>query len=157
MHIRSILPVVIVLCALIAIAGCTGTQTPGTTPGQAAASSGTPAGTAGSTGPVSMVTQPTNAIPSYNAITVAVGEKDYLGSIPVIFQGGLGQIHVTKITATLYRADGQVITANIGNKKGDEADLQGTKQTDRVTVDVTMDNGETYRVADQLSEYRTRG
>ena len=153
MKLRNILLVVLVLGAVIAIAGCTGTPA---SSGTAATTSGSSSGTGSGSSPVSLVTQPTDAIPSYNAVTVAVGEKDYLGSIPVIFQGGLGQIHVTKITATLYRADGQVITSNIGSNKGDEADLQGTKQTDRVTVDVTMDNGQTYRVADQLSAYRTR-
>jgi len=151
MHYKDILLVAAVIGACIAFAGCTGTQ-----PSSGTAATTTSPGTGSGSDPVSLVTQPTDAIPSYNAVTVAVGEKDYLGSVPVIFQGGFGQIHVAKITATIYRADGQVIAANIGSNKSDDANLQGTKQTDRVTVDVTMDNGQTYRVADQLSAYRTR-
>ena len=67
-------------------------------------------------------------------VTVNVGEKDYLGTVPVIFQGGMGQIHVTKITTTIYRSDGTQETEPIGANKGDEADLKGTKLTDRVVV-----------------------
>jgi hypothetical protein len=85
-----------------------------------------------------------------------VGEKDYLGNIPVIFQGGMGQIHVKKIDVTLYRADGQVKTVSMGIKKGDQVELEGTKQTDRVVVYVSMDNGDRYKINDVLSPYRTR-
>jgi hypothetical protein len=36
-------------------------------------------------------------LPSEKLVFVDVSEKDYLGKIPVIFQGGKGQIHVKKI------------------------------------------------------------
>jgi hypothetical protein len=99
---------------------------------------------------------PTDAVPEYNFVKADVGEKDYLGNIPVIFQGGMGQIHVKKIDVTLYRSDGQVKTATIGIKKGDQVELEGTKQTDRVVVRVSMDNGDSYTINDVLSPYRTR-
>jgi hypothetical protein len=60
---------------------------------------------------------------------------------------------VKSIEVTVYRADGQTVTAAIGTSKGAEADLQGTKQTDRVVVYVTMMNGQSYKVADVLSPY----
>jgi len=86
-----------------------------------------------------------------------VGEKDYLGNIPVIFQGGMGQIHVKKIDVTLYRSDGaSPITTTMGIKKGDQVELAGTKQTDRVVVRVSMDNGQSYTINDVMSPYRTR-
>jgi hypothetical protein len=98
----------------------------------------------------------TDVIPDQNAVRVDVGEKDYLGSIPVIFQGGMGQIHVKKIEVTLYRSDGQVQNAVVGINKGDEADLQGTKQNDRVVVYITFDNGQRLKTNDVISAYRTR-
>jgi hypothetical protein len=152
MQYKGILIVALLLGACIASAGCTGPE-----PAPPTAATTSSPGTGSGSGPVSLVTQPTDAIPSSNAVTIDVGEKDYLGSVPVIFEGGFGQIHVMRITATLYRADGQVITADLGSNKGDEADLPGTRQTDRVTVDVLMDNGQSYRVADELRAYRTRG
>jgi hypothetical protein len=154
MKTRMIIPVLICLCAIVAFSGCTGTQSG--TAGQGSTSGGTSSVTGvGSTGG-SLVTSATDTLPDYNMVTVDVGEKDYLGSIPVIFQGGMGQIHVKKIDVTLTRADGQVKTATIGTSKGDEANLEGTKQTDRVVVVVTMDNGQSYKIVDKLVPYRTR-
>ena len=100
---------IVLLCSALAIAGCTGTQTSpaATTPG-----SGTPAGT-GTTPASSMVsltTVPTDIVPGTNQVTVDVGVKDYLGNIEVIYQGGMGQIHVKKISTTITRADGKAET-----------------------------------------------
>ncbi|MDO9036329.1 MAG: hypothetical protein Q7U51_14155 [Methanoregula sp.] len=152
MQYRATISLIILICAALAIAGCTGTQN---TPAAPAAGSGTvPAGNSASA--VNLVVSPVDAVPDYNFVMADVGEKDYLGNIPVIFQGGMGQIHVKKIEVTLYRADGQVKTATIGTKKGDLVELEGTKQTDRVVVRVSMDNGQSYTINDVLSPYRTR-
>jgi hypothetical protein len=149
MQYKIIVSVILLLCAAIVFAGCTGTQNaPGVT------TSGSYAGSASSES--SLVTSPTDTIPSQNAVTVDVGEKDYLGNIPLIFQGGMGQIHVKKIEATVFRSDGQTKTAMIGTNKGDELDIEGTKQTDRVVVYITFDNGERLKTNDVQSPYRTR-
>ena len=123
MQYKIIVSVILLLCAAIVFAGCTGTQNASGT-----ATSGSSAGSASSEN--SLVTSPTDTIPPQNAVTVDVGEKDYLGNIPLIFQGGMGQIHVKKIEATVYRSDGQTKTATIGTNKGDEAGYRRDK-TDR--------------------------
>ena len=56
----------------------------------------------------------------------------------------------------LYTSDGQTIQANLGINKDATTTLQGTKQTDRVVIYVSEVNGQEYKVADVLSEYRTR-
>ena len=150
MQSRIILSLVLLICAGIAIAGCTGTQS---SPASPATGLGT--GSSGSSVPSGgLAVSPTDTVPDYNMVTVDVGEKDYLGNIPVIFQGGMGQIHVKKIDVTLYRSDGQVRTATIGVKKGDQVELEGTKQTDRVVVVVSMDTGKSYTINDVQSLYR---
>ncbi len=155
------LVIIVVLCGTLASAGCTFSKTSlaAPTPG-----SGTPAGTSTVVAGSALTTVPTDVIPSYNMVTVDVGEKDYLGKIPVIFQGGIGMIHVKKIDAKLTRADGTVQTATIGIKKGDQIELDGTRgegplrgPIDRIEVWVTMDNGLIYKTNDELREYRTRG
>ena len=154
MKYRIILSLIFLICAAIAITGCTGTPD-----SPAAPATGSGSGTGSTVTPASagnIAVAPTDAVPEYNMVVVDVGEKDYLGNIPVIFQGGMGQIHVKKIDVTLYRSDGQVKTYTIGTGKGDEAELEGTKQTDRVVVYVSMDNGQSYTINDVLSEYRTR-
>jgi hypothetical protein len=103
-------------------------------------------------------------MPVYNVVLVTVGEKDYLGTIPVTFDGGKGMSAATKVDVQLTRADGSIQTATIGTKKGDEVELSGTRgsgsergQADRVEVWVTMNTGQKYKVADVLREYRSRG
>jgi hypothetical protein len=148
----------IILCALLACAGCTSTQ------------SANPPGTSGVSptptvqGGAGLVPGPTDSMPDYNSVTVDVGEKDYLGVIPVIFQGGKGLGATKKIDVKLTRIDGSVQTATVGTKKGDEVELQGTRgsgsergQADRVEVWVTMNTGQTYKIVDVLREYRSRG
>jgi hypothetical protein len=159
MKLVSILFTFILVVALLAVAGCTSTPSNGGTPtavGTSNPATGTSSGPSGVTGAGNLVPSPTDTVADYNMVTVDVGEKDYLGSIPVIFQGGMGQIHVTKIDVTLYTADGQTITQTLGIKKGDEVDLKGTKQTDRVVVYVTFDNGQRLKTNDAMSAYRTR-
>jgi hypothetical protein len=152
MQIRFAIPVILFVSAAVLFAGCTGVQN---IPGVAPSGSGTGSPSAPATN--NLVTSPTDTIPAQNAITMTVKEKDYLGNIPVVFGGGMGQIHVKKIDVTLYRSDGQVKTASIGTKKEDSVELEGTKQTDRVVVYVSFDNGDRLKVTDVLSPYRSRG
>jgi hypothetical protein len=155
------IPALIFLCVAIALAGCTGSQTSpaATTPG-----SGIPATTGGSGTPVgTLMTVPTDVLPGFNMVTVDVGEKDYLGIIPVTFQGGSGMNSIKKVEIKLTRADGSTQTATVGTKKGDEVELQGTRgtgsergQVDRIEVWVTTNQAQTYRIVDVLREYRSR-
>jgi hypothetical protein len=146
MQFKSLCSLVVLVCLAVIFAGCTGSS------GPSASSSGGSAASAQN----NLVPSPTDAVPSQNAVTVDVGEKDYLGKIPVTFQGGMGQVHAKTVEVTLYTADGQTKTATVGVKKGDMAELPGTKQTDRVVVYVTFDNGTRLKTNDVLSPYRTR-
>ena len=83
-------------------------------------------------------------------------EKDYLGMIHATFQGGPGLGLVKKIEVTVNRADGQVKTAEVGIKIDDTASLEGTKQTDRVMVFATLNDGKTYKIFDELVAYKPR-
>jgi hypothetical protein len=153
MQLKAILSVVSLLCIAIIIGGCTGTQNPAGTPAPTQSLSSTPA--VAVTSGASLVPSPTDAMVASRLVNVNV-EKDYLGQVIVTFQGGSGLIHVKKIDVTLNRADGQVKTATLGNRVDDAVTLEGTKDTDRVLVYVTMDDGKTYKIVDALSLYRTR-
>jgi hypothetical protein len=145
---------IVLLCAAIGIAGCTGTTG---TPAQPAATAAAPAATqAAAPATNNLVTSPTDVVPDNNAVSVIVQEKIYDATIPVVFDGGKGQYLVKSARVVLYRSDGQVINQNLGIKKGDLVSLQGTRQTDRVVAYVSEVNGQEYKVADVLSEYRTR-
>jgi hypothetical protein len=150
MQFRSICSLVLLICLAVIFAGCTASPAP-----SASGSASTPGG---SSSPIesNLVTSPTESLPSQNVVTVTVKEKEYSGMIPVEFDGGMGQVHVKQIDVTLYRADGQVKTASIAPKKGESVELEGTKQTDRVVVYISFDNGTRLKTNDVLSPYRTR-
>ena len=164
MQFRIMFIMIVLLCSAIAMAGCTGIQT---SPAAPAPASGTPAGsmTPDSGSPMgTLTTKPTDVLPSYNMVHVDVLEKDYLGVITVIFQGGMGMNSIKKVDIKLTRVDGTIQTATVGTKKGDEVELQGPRgtgsergQADRVEVWVTTNEVQTYKIVDVLREYRSRG
>jgi hypothetical protein len=153
MHIKSIILITGLLCILLAIAGCTGTQNPAVTPVQTPSATSGPSAVA-TTG-VDLNPSPTDVMMDSIRVNVNV-EKDYLGNVIVTFQGGAGLMNVRKIDATLNRADGQIKTATVGTRVDDTVTLEGTKSTDRVLVYVTMADGKTYKIVDQLSPYKAR-
>jgi hypothetical protein len=155
----SRIPCIILICAAIAIAGCMSTQNPPGTPTPASGTSITTSPAGGS-----LVPSPTDVMPANSAVSVTVGEKEYMGTIPVTFDGGKGQINVQRIDVKLTRFDGSVYSTTLGKNKGDEVILEGTRgsgsergPSDRVEVWVTMTNGQTYKIVDVLREYRSRG
>ncbi len=150
--------IVLLVVALAAASGCTGTQT--ATP----SGTGTPAGTSSQQGGGSLVPGPTQVMPDNLAVSVTVGEKEYTGNIPVTFDGGKGQINVQRIDVKLTRFDGSVSTTTLGKNKGDEVILEGTRgegsnkgQPDRIEVTVVMNSGQSFKIVDTTREYRTRG
>ena len=143
------------VCMAVAFAGCSGTQAPAPAAPQAPdASSGQ---TAAAVSTPDLVPGPTEPLPADYYVEVNIDEKDYLAKIPVTFEGGKGQIFVSKITVKLTRADGETQTVQLGTNKGDRIELDGTRQTDRVEVWIAMKNGQTYKTNDVQSSYRTRG
>ena len=94
MKAKIALSLAVLLCTILALAGCAGTpnlppaatQTPVVT---AAPSSGISAPTASSGG--SLVPSPTDAVLASRAVNLNV-EKDYLGNVIVTYQGGAGTV-----------------------------------------------------------------
>src|SRR5208283_5628407 len=158
MKASTILVLIVLVCCAVTIAGCTSSQT--TSPGSPSGS----ATTSGTSSPATtLTTNPTDVMPANIAVTVTVGEKDYLGNIPVTFNGGDGQVNVNSIKVVLTRVDGTTDTESLGSNAGDIVNLAGTRgngtyagESDRVEVYVTMNNGQTYKIDDVLRQYRSR-
>lgn len=154
MHIKTIILITGLFCMLLTLAGCTGTQNnPPVTqmtapPTSQTAVPVTPAGP-------DLVVSPTDSIIDANTVNVNV-DKDYLGNVNVIFQGGNGLQQVNKIEAVLNRADGIIKTSEIGIRVGDATTMEGTKNTDRLIVYVSMKDGKRYKIIDSLMPYRPR-
>jgi hypothetical protein len=134
---------ILALMAII-IAGCTNLPAPPPAQGQ------NPAGT--------LVTGPVVTLPVTTSVDIQVMQKDSVYStVDVVFGGGNGQLQVSSCDVIFTRSDGTSESRKLQPEKGATITLQGTKGTDRVEVSVTMKDGKTYRVIDQLVPYRTRG
>jgi hypothetical protein len=149
---KFIISGLVLLCILLALTGCTGTQNTPAAPAPATSSGAVP-----SAAPAApdLEPSPTDSIIEANKVNVNV-EKDHLANIIVTFQGGSGLAQVNKIDVTLNRADGQVKTADVGIRVDDSVTLEGTRNTDRVMVYVTMKNGQRYKIIDTLVSFKAR-
>jgi hypothetical protein len=107
---------------------------------------------------VSLQPVPTQTLPPESTVEIQINEKDTsYATIQVLFAGGKGQIAVTSILVKVTRPDGQVITESLPAEKGAGVKIQGSKDTDRIEVYVTLNTGKTYKIIDRLLPYRTRG
>ena len=153
MHDKLTISGLVLLCMLLVLAGCTGTQNSAATPVPTTSAVAAPSAVV--TAGLDLVPSPTDSIIAANQVNVNV-EKDYLGNVIVTFQGGSGLQLVNKIDATLNRADGVVKTADVGINVDDTITLEGTKNTDRVMVYVSMKDGKRYKIVDSLMPYKAR-
>jgi hypothetical protein len=98
-------------------------------------------------------------LPARQAVDVRVEKQRPDASIPLLFNGGEGEMFVQNIMMRVTRSDGQVEEQylNDGTRKprrGDELVLAGTRGSDQVVVFLTS-SGKTYRIFDQslISSY----
>ncbi|MDD1684990.1 MAG: hypothetical protein LUQ19_03765, partial [Methanoregula sp.] len=118
-----------------------------TSSAQAAAGSGSAELTAG----------PTQKLPENRDLIIDV-ERDAITSIITVkFQGGGGQYAVRELAVTLTKSDGTVERKSFKPEfRGSFITLKGTEKTDRVEVTANFYNGESYKVVDQILEYKRR-
>ncbi len=135
--------------AAVLIAGCTLPTPPQVTP------TATPTPTV--TTPGDLLPQPTSVIPPYYAVSVQV-LKNAISTNPwisVTFEGGQGLGFATLMEATVIRSDGLIEMKSAQNPAiGTQLLFNGTTRTDRVIVNVTYVNGQTYTVKDDLVPFQ---
>lgn len=101
---------------------------------------------------------PTMTLPPGQSVVIQVNEKDTsYATISVVFSGGEAQVTTKDILVRVTRPDGEVLIGHLRPVKGDDLVLQGSRDTDRIEVFVTLNSGVTYKVIDRLLPYRTRG
>ena len=74
----------------------------------------------------------------------------------VEFTGGAGLYMVNSVSTTVYLSDGNIVTESIEPGMGEDVEIQGTKGEDRVTVTVSMANGQSYKIFDEIVTYRDK-
>jgi ABC-type transport system substrate-binding protein len=104
-----------------------------------------------------LTTEPTDEVPGEQNILVSVsrGTLSFDPTIRVEFRGGSGIILLSAIDATVTREDGSVETARmIEPDIGESVELSGSTGKDRVEVTVYLKNGRSYRIYDEILEFR---
>lgn len=105
----------------------------------------------------SFVPEPTQVPPKSLLITYQAERDPITGLVTITFTGGAGQYGVSDVSLRLSRSDGQVLTQSFKPQQiGSFVTLQGTKMTDRIEVIANYNNGDKYRIIDQLFEYKKR-
>ncbi|WP_048150905.1 hypothetical protein [Methanolacinia paynteri] len=142
---------VLVILALIFASGCTdsgGSSSPaGTTVTTTATESSQQSG-------FSLNPTPTDQVPSGYEVGAKAYKDPISAMINVEFTGGKGLYMTESVSTTVYLSDGSMVTENIEPKMGSDVEIQGTKGEDRVTVTATMQNGQSYKIFDEIIGYR---
>lgn len=106
---------------------------------------------------VSFEPLPTQQIPTNLVVVYQVERDPRNGIVTVSFRGGPGFNGIAQTLIRVTKSDGQTTEklwkpANIG----DSVKVQGTTLTDRVELITSFYNGESYRVYDEVFEYKQR-
>jgi len=151
MRYRGIAAAIILVAAMAAIAGCAGAPAESPTPiptAQTPAPTGTPT--------PDLSPGPTQTMPPGSEVEVTVSRDPIQPTITVTFAGGAGQSRVTDVLVRVTRSDGQVITGHLDNNLESSVTLEGTRESDRVEVIVSLTTGNSYKIYDEVIQFKSR-
>jgi hypothetical protein len=148
----------VVLLPMLSGPGAAGVATGLSLPASLPSPTKVPAGSVvQSTPAVSFEPQPTQRVPVNLEVTYQAERNPITGLVTVTFTGGPGMNGISQTVVTLTKSDGGVETRSFKPKQiGDFVTLQGTLKTDRIEVITNFYNGNSYRVIDQLFEYKKK-
>lgn len=150
---KPFLPLLFLCIAVILVAGC---STPVVTPPATPPLTSTPTEVPNPT--PDLKPQPTDIVPPFQQVAIQV-TKNTVATDPwvsVLFAGGSGQSYAAMMTATIIRFDGTTDTKSASYPGiGTNILLSGTTRTDRVIVNVTYTDGNTYTVKDELVPFQS--
>lgn len=159
---------ILLLIALVLGAGCTDTtktttaSTPVSTSAQTAAETAAPTETPTAVATTDVMSPgPTDTLASTRTVDVSIEKAGtYSTTIITSFDGGKGLMAAKKVVTTVYTPEGAINNCTIGGDSvhiGDTCEAQGSKGTDRVVVQVYMNDGKAYTLIDELVAYKSRG
>ncbi len=104
-----------------------------------------------------LTTEPTDVVsPGQNVIIeVSRGTLSFNPVITVVFRGGTGINLLSTLDVQVTKSDGTVETAHLDAPQiGDSIEVVGSTGKDRVQVWAVMKDGNTYKIYDQVLEFR---
>lgn len=103
----------------------------------------------------SLIPTATDSMPSNLIFSVDASKDPISGAITVISRGGAGQNLAENLNIKVYLSTGKIVEENISPDVNSEFVCdEGTKGEDRVVVVVSLQNGESYKIYDDVLDYR---
>lgn len=164
MKIKAIIILLCTLTVLLLAAGCT--QAPAQTPATATTTTTSPIQTPQTTVPTTVVIttstpEVVQTLPEAYAVEVQVASSGVSVDPKMIttFRGGRGINFVTQVEVVNKRGDGKIETAVKSHPNvGDTIELASSGgDNDRISVYVTISNGQKYLIFDQVVSFKQRG
>lgn len=100
---------------------------------------------------------PTDVVPEYYYVAIEASRNtlSFNPTIRVTFRGGAGMNFVNNLDVMIIRSDGVGESATLSRPHiGDFVELKGTTGKDRVIVTMQMINGNSYKIYDNVLEFR---
>ncbi|MBQ3719111.1 MAG: hypothetical protein II893_06960 [Methanomicrobium sp.] len=146
---------ILVIAVAVLAAGCTGS---GNAPAQPSGSSGSSgSGSSQQTAPgFSLTPTAVDNVPGYLKMTCDAEKDPINAKITVVSRGGDGLYMCKSLDVTAYLSTGEIFTNSMLPDVGRELKLDGTKGIDRIVVVANYDNGDSYKIYDDVLEYRKR-
>ena len=151
--------ILLLIAAIVLIAGCTDSPAPGTPSPTPLPVTTTPTET--SPAAPNLVPNPTDVVPTTISVTVAAVKDPITGDIVVTFNGGKGMDQVNVLKTTVIASNGKVTEKSLEPRINSEATFtvasgEATTGSDRVTAKVWYNDGSSYTIYDEvLSRNRT--
>ncbi|MBP2132813.1 hypothetical protein J2128_000734 [Methanomicrobium sp. W14] len=147
--------VLVVLVMFVFLSGCTGDSSSGSKPAATQTPEQTTPSATSTESDFSLTPTATDKMPSGLGVVVNAEKDPIDGKVTVISRGGPGLYMANNINVKLYLSTGETVEKNISPDVNSEAVFtEGTKGDDRVVAVVSMDNGESYKILDEVLKYR---
>jgi hypothetical protein len=157
---QTLILVLIILAALLLTAGCMQTSAPPVTTQTTIPTTVTTPLPAGTTAAITTkVPEPVRTLPDNYAVAVDVASNGLSINPKIImtYRGGKGTNFVYQVEAQVTRGDGMVESGSLRQplRVGDAIELGASGgNTDSVQVWITLQNGEKYKVYDEIVPFR---
>ena len=145
---------VLVIAVAVMAAGCTGSG-----------SQAQPSGSSGSSGSgssqqtasgFSLTPTAVDKVPDNLGMACDASKDPITAKITVISRGGKGLYMCKSLDVTAYMSTGEILKDTIKPDVNTEKQFDGTKGVDRIVVVANYNNGDSYKIYDDVLEYKKR-
>ena len=146
---------VLVIAVAVLAAGCTGSGNAPAQPSGSSGSSGSGSSQQTASG-FSLTPTAVDKVPDNLGMACDASKDPITAKITVISRGGKGLYMCKSLDVTAYMSTGEILKDTIKPDVNTEKQFDGTKGVDRIVVVANYNNGDSYKIYDDVLEYKKR-